>query len=191
MDDKYAIMCVQHDYAPTVTVKLAGKGQEPYPRKNWSSLVRPTSPRIRPPTATAAPASRLDAVSRWLVRAALSQTQRQPAAPAKKAQKCSSLPCPASNPVRGYSCCVTPQVLYNCGHPANQCLTLDMINSQTGTYLHRFSWLTDDALIGKIDYEWNFLARICVGGAPIIPRICRGIAGIRISMNPARWRSSG
>jgi hypothetical protein len=48
-------------------------------------------------------------------------------------------------------------VLYNCGHPANQALTLEMINSQTGTFLHRFSWITDDSLIGKIDYEWNFL----------------------------------
>jgi hypothetical protein len=25
VDDKYAIMCVQHDYAPTVNVKLAGR----------------------------------------------------------------------------------------------------------------------------------------------------------------------
>lgn len=88
MDDKYALMCVQHDYSPTVTVKLAGCQQEPYPRKNWSSLV-----------------------------------------------------------------------LYNCGHPANQALTLDMINSQPGSFLHRFSWITDDSLIGKIDFEWNFLVR--------------------------------
>lgn len=50
VDDKYAIMCVQHDYNPTVTVKLAGKGQEPYPRKNWSSMARhhrATPPRHR------------------------------------------------------------------------------------------------------------------------------------------------
>ena len=39
VDDKYAIMCVQHDYAPTVNVKLAGRKQEAYPRKNWSSMV--------------------------------------------------------------------------------------------------------------------------------------------------------
>lgn len=48
-------------------------------------------------------------------------------------------------------------VLFNCGHPANQALTLDMVNSQTGTFLHRFSWITDDSLIGEVDYEWNFL----------------------------------
>ena len=48
-------------------------------------------------------------------------------------------------------------VLYNCGHPANQGVNLSMINSQPGSYLHRFSWITDDSLIGAIDYEWNFL----------------------------------
>jgi hypothetical protein len=31
-------VCVQHDYAPTVNVKLAGRKQESYPRKNWSSM---------------------------------------------------------------------------------------------------------------------------------------------------------
>mmetsp|Transcript_26003 Transcript_26003/g.41771 ORF Transcript_26003/g.41771 Transcript_26003/m.41771 type:complete len:293 (+) Transcript_26003:100-978(+) len=86
VDDKYAMMCVQHDYAPTESVKLAGRPQSSYPRKNWSSMV-----------------------------------------------------------------------LYNCGHPANANLTLDMINAGTGSFLHRFSWITDDALIGSIDYEWNFL----------------------------------
>jgi len=85
-DDKYAIMCVQHDYKPTVGVKLAGRKQDAYPRKNWSSMV-----------------------------------------------------------------------LYNCGHPANQGVELDMINKEPGSFLHRFSWIKDDALIGNIDYEWNFL----------------------------------
>ena len=87
IDDKYAIMCVQHDYKPTVLAKLAGCRQEAYPRKNWSSMV-----------------------------------------------------------------------LYNCGHPANASLTLDTINTRDGSFLHRFAWITDDALIGAIDYEWNFLA---------------------------------
>jgi hypothetical protein len=56
--------------------------------------------------------------------------------------------------------CRYTAVLYNCGHPANAGLTLDMINSGTGSFLHRFSWITDDALIGSIDYEWNFLVRL-------------------------------
>ena len=86
-DDRYAVMCVQHDYTPTAHVKLAGVVQESYPRKNWSSMV-----------------------------------------------------------------------LFNCGHPANQHLTLEMANTKPGSFLHRFSWIEDDALIGNIDCEWNFLA---------------------------------
>ena len=35
VDDKYALMCVQHDYTPEVLVKLAGQNQEVYPRKDW------------------------------------------------------------------------------------------------------------------------------------------------------------
>ena len=86
VDDKYAVMCVKHRCLPTTKVKLAGRKQENYPRKNWSSMV-----------------------------------------------------------------------LYNCGHPANAKLTPDVINSQPGSYLHRFSWINDDSLIGEIDHEWNFL----------------------------------
>lgn len=85
-DDKYAVMCVKHDYAPRVNVKLAGRKQEPYPRKNWSSMV-----------------------------------------------------------------------LFNCGHEANSKLDLATINGESGSFLHRFSWIKDDSLIGEIDFEWNFL----------------------------------
>ena len=38
-DDKYAIMCVHHDYTPKEGTKMDGKQQTLYPRKNWSSLV--------------------------------------------------------------------------------------------------------------------------------------------------------
>ena len=38
-DDKYAVMCVQHDYTPKEGTKMDGKQQTLYPRKNWSSLV--------------------------------------------------------------------------------------------------------------------------------------------------------
>ena len=76
----------QTRYNPDSGVKLAGKVQEAYPRKNWSSMV-----------------------------------------------------------------------LYNCEHPANANLTLEMINTQPGSFLHRFSWIDDDRLIGEISHEWNFL----------------------------------
>ncbi|CAN6567019.1 unnamed protein product [Malus baccata var. baccata] len=38
-DDKYAIMCVQHEYTPKETTKMDGAVQTVYPRKNWSSMV--------------------------------------------------------------------------------------------------------------------------------------------------------
>lgn len=85
IDDKYAIMCVQHDYTPKETTKMDGAVQTVYPRKNWSSMV-----------------------------------------------------------------------LYNCGHPKNKVLTPDIVNSQTGAFLHRFQWLEDDE-IGSVPFVWNFL----------------------------------
>jgi lipopolysaccharide biosynthesis glycosyltransferase len=85
IDEKYAIMCCQHDYNPTNKIKMDNKQQHLYPRKNWSSLV-----------------------------------------------------------------------LWNCNHPSNKILTSDIVNKQTGQYLHRFSWLKDEE-IGSIPIEWNWL----------------------------------
>lgn len=85
VDDRYAIMCVQHDYTPKEKTKMDGVVQTVYPRKNWSSMV-----------------------------------------------------------------------LYNCEHPKNKVLTADVVNSQTGAYLHRFQWL-EDPEIGSIPFVWNFL----------------------------------
>ena len=39
VDDRYALMCVQHDYKPTSKLKMDGKAQHVYPRKNWSSAI--------------------------------------------------------------------------------------------------------------------------------------------------------
>ena len=39
VDDRYAVMCVQHDYNPKGSTKMDGRLQSIYPRKNWSSLV--------------------------------------------------------------------------------------------------------------------------------------------------------
>ena len=38
-DDRYAVMCVQHDYTPKEGTKMDGQKQTVYPRKNWSSVV--------------------------------------------------------------------------------------------------------------------------------------------------------
>mmetsp|Transcript_17394 Transcript_17394/g.55871 ORF Transcript_17394/g.55871 Transcript_17394/m.55871 type:complete len:274 (-) Transcript_17394:63-884(-) len=48
-------------------------------------------------------------------------------------------------------------VFYNCGHPANRGVDLEMVNSQPGSFLHRFSWIKDDNLIGEFDHTWNWL----------------------------------
>ena len=38
-DDRYAVMCVQHDYTPKEGTKMDGQTQTVYPRKNWSSAM--------------------------------------------------------------------------------------------------------------------------------------------------------
>jgi len=38
-DDRYAVMCVKHDYTPKEGTKMDGQKQTVYPRKNWSSVM--------------------------------------------------------------------------------------------------------------------------------------------------------
>ena len=38
-DDRYGVMCVQHEHVPGETVKFLGEVQSAYPKKNWSSLM--------------------------------------------------------------------------------------------------------------------------------------------------------
>ncbi len=47
-------------------------------------------------------------------------------------------------------------VLFNCAHPSNKKLTVDMVNSETGSFLHQFKWLKDSE-IGSLDERWNWL----------------------------------
>jgi|TARA_X000000950_G_C13709402_1_gene575537 lipopolysaccharide biosynthesis glycosyltransferase len=47
-------------------------------------------------------------------------------------------------------------VLWNCSHPANKKLTLEVVNNQTPSFLHRFQWI-DDSEIGEVSKEWNWL----------------------------------
>ena len=84
-DEKYAVMCCKHDYNPKNKIKMDGKTQTIYPRKNWSSLI-----------------------------------------------------------------------LFNCSHKKNRALEPWLLNTLTGSYLHRFSWLTDRE-IGSLPLEWNWL----------------------------------
>lgn len=47
-------------------------------------------------------------------------------------------------------------ILWNCGHPANAALTVDLVNTLPGRDLHRFCWL-DDTLVGALPARWNVL----------------------------------
>lgn len=47
-------------------------------------------------------------------------------------------------------------MLFNCDHPANKRLTVEMINSVPGRHLHRFCWLEDEE-IGELPPKWNYL----------------------------------
>lgn len=47
-------------------------------------------------------------------------------------------------------------VLFNCDHPSNKALTVEMVNTLPGRDLHRFCWLKDDE-IGELGPEWNWL----------------------------------
>lgn len=47
-------------------------------------------------------------------------------------------------------------MLINCAHPDVKKLTPEVVNTQTGAYLHRFEWLQDQD-IGAVDATWNWL----------------------------------
>jgi lipopolysaccharide biosynthesis glycosyltransferase len=87
-DPTKAVMVVKHEMPEKVSEKMDGQRQEPYTRKNWSSLM-----------------------------------------------------------------------LWNCAHPANQRLVPDKVNTMSGQWLHRFSWLDDDQ-IGDLPQDWNWLAGV-------------------------------
>lgn len=62
-------------------------------------------------------------------------------------------------------------ILYNCAHRATRQLTPDVVNRETGAYLHRFQWLSDEQ-IGAVPEAWNWLegwsARPTVGHPGVI-----------------------
>ena len=47
-------------------------------------------------------------------------------------------------------------MLFNCEHPANKTLTIEMVNTLPGKELHRLCWL-DDSEIGEFDPKWNWI----------------------------------
>lgn len=47
-------------------------------------------------------------------------------------------------------------ILWNCDHPANARINLQMLNQWPGRDLHAFKWLADNE-IGELPLEWNWL----------------------------------
>jgi len=47
-------------------------------------------------------------------------------------------------------------ILWNCAHPKHKILLPEFVMKQTGAFLHRFSWLTDEE-VGELPKEWNWL----------------------------------
>jgi lipopolysaccharide biosynthesis glycosyltransferase len=85
MDPEKAVMVVKHEYNPPEKIKMDGKVQTQYTRKNWSSFM-----------------------------------------------------------------------LINCEHPSVKALTPDVVNNQSGLYLHRFHWL-ENKHIGELPVTYNYL----------------------------------
>jgi len=49
-------------------------------------------------------------------------------------------------------------MMFNCDHPDTIKLTKDLVNTESGRFLHTFQWLPDkEADIGRIPEEWNWL----------------------------------
>lgn len=47
-------------------------------------------------------------------------------------------------------------MLFNCDHPSTRKLTPELINRESGAYLHRMQWAQDHE-IGEVPLEWNWL----------------------------------
>lgn len=55
-------------------------------------------------------------------------------------------------PRKNWSSCM----LFNCAHPSVRKLTPELINAQSGAYLHRMQW-AEDHEIGALPESWNWL----------------------------------
>lgn len=67
-------------------------------------------------------------------------------------------------------------MLINCGHAAARRLTPEVVNTESGAYLHRLQW-ADDSLVGEIPPTWNWLEGSMpkpVEGTPNVVHYTRG-----------------
>lgn len=47
-------------------------------------------------------------------------------------------------------------IVFNCAHPSNRKLDVELVNKETGSFLHQFKWLEDEE-IESLDERWNWL----------------------------------
>jgi len=67
-------------------------------------------------------------------------------------------------------------MLFNCEHPAVRSLTPDIVNRESGAYLHRMQWVEDNEM-GALPLEWNWLEgwnEKPTGGTPKAVHFTRG-----------------
>jgi lipopolysaccharide biosynthesis glycosyltransferase len=67
-------------------------------------------------------------------------------------------------------------MLFNCAHPAVRRLTPEVVNTESGAYLHRMNWVRDDE-IGALPTEWNWLEgwnAVPANGTPKAVHFTRG-----------------
>jgi lipopolysaccharide biosynthesis glycosyltransferase len=48
-------------------------------------------------------------------------------------------------------------MLFNNAHPLVKALTPEVVNRENPAFLHRFSWIPEESLIGELPLTWNFL----------------------------------
>jgi hypothetical protein len=66
-------------------------------------------------------------------------------------------------------------MVFNCDHPANEALTVDLINAAPGRELHAFCWLQDD-LIGELSPAYNHLVgHTVVSHNPVVVHFTEGL----------------
>lgn len=84
-------------------------------------------------------------------------------------------------------------MLFNCDHPANAGLTLDLVNNATGKDLHQFCWL-EDHHIGTLPQTWNFLVgESARDDDPSVVHFTNGVPSMRGHENVAfsgEWRDA-
>lgn len=65
-------------------------------------------------------------------------------------------------------------MVFNVGHPANDALTVDMVNTLPGRDLHRLCWLPDE-FIGALDPRWNHLVGYNHHADPAVVHFTSGV----------------